>query len=157
LEQKVYTDDDDDNGDSPKSLWLPNWTHWDFFVSLGPPSSGVINTPYVNDRIRIDKAGTLETQFVIFRVPETDAEATDEWKWLLGSTDSTCIITNRKASWGLATAGILSAIGWRLLTGRRSRRVSITSAILSVGALLGVVLSTGDIETRGGTWYAPGK
>jgi hypothetical protein len=37
-----------------------------------------------------------------------------------------------------------------------SRRVSITSTILLVIALLGVVLSTGDINTRGGT-YTPEK
>ena len=77
-----------------------------------------------------------------------------ERKWLLECTESS-FITKRKASWGLATAGIFSAIGWRLLTGL-SRRVSITTTILSVIALLGVVLSTGGIETRGGT-YAPGK
>jgi hypothetical protein len=78
-----------------------------------------------------------------------------ERKWLLECTESS-FITKRKASRILATAGILSSIGWRLLTGL-SRRVSITSTILSVIALLGVLLvSTGGIETRGGT-YVPGK
>jgi hypothetical protein len=169
--EKDTTDDDDDNGDSskkPLSL-LPNLTRravrayfdrpriaiGNFCFSLGPTSSVVIDTPYVDDRVRIGKGGTSGTQFVFLRVPETDTEATHEWKWLLERTESS-FITKRKASWGLATAGILSAIGWRLLTGL-SRRVSITSTILSVIALLGVLLvSTGGIETRGGT-YVPGK
>jgi hypothetical protein len=90
---------------------------------LGPASSGVIDTQHIDDRIRIGKGGTSGTQFVVLRVRETHTEATDEWKWLLGSTESTCI------------TGILSAVGWRLLKGRLSRRVSITSTILLVVAL----------------------
>ena len=69
------------------------------------------------------QGGTLGTQFVVLRVHETHTEATGEWKWLLGSTESTC------------STGILSAVGWRLLKGRLSRRVSITSTILLVVAL----------------------
>jgi hypothetical protein len=165
---------DDDNGDSPKSLLLlPNLTHravrayldrpriaiGNLCGSLGPASTVVIDTPYVDDRmrIRIDKGGTLGTQFVVLRVPETDTEATDKWQWLLGCTESSCI-TKRKASWGLATAGMDSQCRRMASIDRPPlpASISITSTILSVVALLGVVLSTGGIETRGGT-YAPGK
>jgi hypothetical protein len=94
-----------------------------FLSVLSPAPSGVIDTQHVDDRIRIGKGGTLGTQFVVLCVHETHTEATNEWKWLLGSTESTCI------------TGILSAARWRLLKGRLSRRVSITSTILLVVAL----------------------
>ncbi len=122
-----------------------------FVFSLGPTSSVVLDTPYVDSRIRIGKGGTSGTLFVFRRVE--DLEATTEWKWLLD--DKQKFITKQKAAIVLGAIGILNALGYKLLDGI-ARSVSLGGTIVSTLCLLWVALGTGGIETRGET-YAPGK
>jgi hypothetical protein len=124
--------------------------------SFGPTSSVVIDTPYVDDRLRIGIGGTSGTKFVFSRVNDNDKEAIDSWKWLL---EQPSILTKKKASWTLAIAAILSGVGLRmsLMTGGVvSKWLTGASTVLSVLGLAWVRVSTGGIESRGDT-YTPGK
>ena len=146
--------------------------------SLGPTSSVVLDTPYVDDKIRIGVGGTSGTKFVFRRIqnPEEDMEATRDWKFVLSPTTATTkqynnkgVITKRKAGIAFATIACLS--GWvvkQLFSSPTSYSFSSTTSLLiwkvmaslsSVFSVLGfawVLSSTGGIETRGNT-YTPGK
>ena len=127
--------------------------------SLGPTSSVVLDTPYVDDRVRIGMGGTSGTKFVFTRV--TDKEAADDWKWLL-NVEKKSFITKNKASWVLAMVAVLSSIGWwrvstiAVTTNIVSKWVTAASTILSILGFVWIRLSTGGIETSGDT-YTPGK
>ena len=122
-----------------------------FAFSFGPTSSVVLDTPYVDSRIRIGKGGTSGTLFVFRRV--NDTEATAEWKWLLD--DRQKFFTKRKAFVVLGTVGILGACGIQFFEGV-GRRMSLSAMFLSFICLIWTTLATGGIETRGET-YTPGK
>lgn len=124
--------------------------------SFGPTSSVVLDAPYVDERIRVGKGGTSGTLFVFRRVPQEDAEATTEWKWLLEEDRQKSFVTKRKAAMTIGVVGILSALGSKLLVGGVAQKISLTSTLLSTIGLIWVALGTGGIETRGDT-YARGK
>jgi hypothetical protein len=121
-----------------------------FLISFGPTSSVVIDTPYVDERIRIGVGGTSGTKFVFARVTEDDQEAKEAWKWVL---EQPSMITKTKVSWALVLASVLSGLGWKLLRGF-GRWVSGASAAIGLVSLALVLSSTGGIETRGDTYTA---
>ena len=98
--------------------------------TLGPTSSVVIDTPYVDDRIRIGIGGTSGTKFVFARVNDNDKEATDDWKWLL---EQPSILTKKKTSWILAMiAAVSSCVGLRMSMSIVSKWMTGVSTVLSV-------------------------
>jgi hypothetical protein len=119
--------------------------------SFGPTSSVVLDTPYVDTRIRIGKGGTSGTLFVFRRV--NDTEATAEWKWLLDERQK--FLSKRKTTLLLGTLGLFSMLGVRFLEGL-GRRISLSGVFLSSLCLIWASVATGGIETRGET-YTPGK
>eukprot|EP00980_Cylindrotheca_fusiformis_P004335 scaffold921_cov126-Cylindrotheca_fusiformis.AAC.14 len=121
-------------------------------VSFGPTSSVVIDTPYVDDRIRIGVGGTSGTKFVFARVSEDDDEAKEAWQWIL---EQPTMITKTKASVGLILTSVISTIGFRILEGGVGKWLSGALAAVSLVSLALVVSSTGGIETRGPT-FTPG-
>jgi hypothetical protein len=135
--------------DPPRIALGRHWT-----VSFGPTSSVVLDTPYVDDRVRIGKGGTSGTLFVFSRVAEDDMEAIQEWNWLL-EQDSSQFVTRRKAAVAVGMYGILSALGSRILSGV-GRTVALGNVVISVVGLIWVALGTGGIETQSDT-YARGK
>ena len=129
-----------------------------FAFSLGPTSSVVIDTPYVDDRLRVGIGGTSGTKFVFKRVPDSDKEAIEEWKWLLNRKS---MITKRKLGVGLAIWGGLSSwVLWKSIVGTYKpiawKLVSGLSTFASAVGLAFVLSSTGGIETDSDT-YAKGK
>jgi hypothetical protein len=134
-----------------------------FAFSLGPTSSVVIDTPYVDDRLRVGIGGTSGTKFVFKRIigEEDDLEATEEWKWLLNRT-SKSMITKRKLAMGLAlSSGLSSWAFWISLFGSFKKAlvwklVACLSTLASTAGLAMVLSSTGGIETDSDT-YARGK
>ena len=136
--------------DRPRIAFGRKWV-----FSFGPTSSVVIDTPYVDSRIRIGKGGTSGTLFVFRRVPEDDTEATVEWNWLLNEDLQKSFVTKRKAATTLAILGMLSAVVSKVLEGV-ARKTALASTVLSTLALIWVALGTGGIETRGDT-YTKGR
>jgi len=121
--------------------------------SFGPTSSVVLDTPYVDSRIRIGKGGTSGTLFVFSRVADEDTEAISEWKWLLEQDDSK-FVTKRKALGAVGIYGILSGVASQVLVGW-GRKVAMVNLGLAAIGFLWAALGTGGIETRGDT-YARG-
>jgi hypothetical protein len=121
-------------------------------ISFGPTSSVVLDTPYMDNRIRLGVGGTSGTKFVFRRLPKDDKEAIDAWKWIL---EKPSMITKNNSSLSLLIVGLLSSYGWTILRGV-SKYVSGISAFLSFASLGLVLSSTGGIETRGDT-YTPGN
>lgn len=161
-------DDDDRNAASNPKL-LPDLSPWairayfdrpriafgKIVFSFGPTSSVVLDTPYVDQRIRIGKGGTSGTLFVFRRVPEDDTEATTEWKWLLDEDRQKSFVTKRKAAVAVGLVGIMSALTAAFFQGL-TRTLSVATTLLSSICLIWITLGTGGIETRGDT-YARGK
>ena len=125
---------------------------WTF--SFGPTSSVVLDTPYVDSRIRIGKGGTSGTLFVFSRVAEEDAEAMTGWEWLVDQ-DASKFVTQRSAALASVIYGVTSGLATQVLEGMY-RKVAWGNLALSVIGLLWVAFATGGIETRGGT-FARGK
>jgi hypothetical protein len=129
--------------------------------SLGPTSSVVLDTPYIDHRIRIGKGGTSGSKFVFARILDENGDegATQSWKWLLERKVQSSLITKRKASWGMAALAVTSSI---IGFGRMPNVVGVwkwmakASTILSCLSLGWMLSSTGGIETRGET-FTPGK
>jgi hypothetical protein len=142
--------------------------------SLGPTSSVVLDTPYIDDRIRIGKGGTSGSKFVFARIAlgddennndnnnNNDEEATESWKWLLERKAQSSLITKRKASWGMAALAVTSSIigFWRMPPNVNVvgvwKLMAKASSILSWLSLGWILSSTGGIETRGET-FTPGE
>lgn len=136
--------------DRPRIAFGRRWT-----FSFGPTSSVVLDTPYVDSRVRIGKGGTSGTLFVFSRVADEDTEATSEWKWLL-EQDTRKFVTKRKATASLGVYGVVSAIATQVLAAGLARKVAMSNLLVAVLGLVWVSLGTGGIETRGDT-YATGK
>jgi len=67
-------------------------------VSLGPTSAVVLDSPYVDNRVRLGMGATSGTQFVFRRIQEkeNDVEGTDEWKWVLDNMKDKSTTTTKK-------------------------------------------------------------
>eukprot|EP00751_Fragilariopsis_kerguelensis_P036574 CAMPEP_0170958784 /NCGR_PEP_ID=MMETSP0735-20130129/35910_1 /TAXON_ID=186038 /ORGANISM="Fragilariopsis kerguelensis, Strain L26-C5" /LENGTH=118 /DNA_ID=CAMNT_0011372771 /DNA_START=23 /DNA_END=376 /DNA_ORIENTATION=+ len=63
-----------------------------------PPLWFSIDSPYVDNRVRLGMGGTSGTQFVFRRIQEKDkdVEGTDEWKWVLESNNTNKSVTTQK-------------------------------------------------------------
>jgi len=89
----------------------PNSYLYQKALSLGPTSAVVLDSPYVDNRVRLGMGATSGTQFVFRRIQEkdNDIEGTDEWKWVLASNmkDKSTITTPKKRSVILRVAFIL--------------------------------------------------
>ena len=120
--------------------------------AFGPTSSVVLDTTYIDDRIRIGVGGTSGTKFVFSRLQKDDKEAVEAWKWLL---EQPTAITKKKAAFFIGLLGVLSGYGWKVLQGAK-RWLSASSLLLSIVSFVLILSSTGGIETRGDT-YVTGK
>ena len=130
-----------------------------FILTFGPTSSVVLDTPYVDNRIRIGVGGTSGTKFVFTRILEDDDDivAKEGWKWLLDKKpETTMMITKRKATIIMSILGLVSCYGWKVMQGRFRKSLAGTVFALTVTSLGWIISSTGGIETRGDT-YTPGK
>ena len=123
-------------------------------LTLGPTSSVVLDTPYVDDRVRLGKGGTSGSQFVFARVPQSDKEATDGWRWVTETSLSTLNKTGIMIR--IALTGIASCLAYTMVQHTVVKRVAGVYAIASGVILAWLASSTGGIETRGDT-YTRGK
>lgn len=130
---------------------------WKQVLTLGPTSAVVLDTPYADGRIRLGKGGTSGSQFVFRRLPETDEDAKEGWKWVLEttSTDATSL-TKKKLVLRAGILGIVFSIFSRLLHQRWIKIGAGVSALISGISMIGLMRSTGGIETEGDT-YMKGK
>ncbi|CAJ1929396.1 unnamed protein product [Cylindrotheca closterium] len=131
----------------------PRFAIGKFVFSFGPTSSVVLDTPYIDDRIRLGVGGTSGTKFVFSRIKdEQDNEAVDGWKWVL-EKEST--ITKTKASYGLLWTSLLSGFAYKSLRFGMGKIVASTVFLASLVSLGLVMASTGGIETNSDN-YTPG-
>ena len=83
--------------------------------AFGPTSSVVLDTTYIDDRIRIGVGGTSGTKFIFSRLQKDDKEAL-AWKWLL---EQPTAITKKKAAFFMGLLCGLSCYGWKGLQGAK--------------------------------------
>jgi hypothetical protein len=124
-------------------------------LSIGPTSSVVLDTPYVDNRIRIGKGGTSGSQFVFARVAEDDEEAREGWRWVLTDTARN-VLSKTQIMIRVGIWGVLSALCYKMLHHAVARSIAGVSAIGSAVILAWLALSTGGIETNGDT-YTKGR
>lgn len=127
---------------------------WKRVLVLGPTSAVVLDTPYADTRIRLGKGGTSGSQFVFRRLPESDEEARDGWKWLLEKTATATgqRLTKKKLLLRVGILGLAFGILSRVLQQRWMKVGAGVSAVLSGLSMIGVLRSTGGIETEGDTY-----
>ena len=124
-------------------------------LSLGPTSSVVLDTPYVDNRIRIGRGGTSGSQFVFARVSDDDEEAKEGWRWVLDSAARKTLSKNQLML-RVGMCGILSALAFKVLQQTVAKWIAGTSAMGSAVILAWLALSTGGIEVGGDT-YTKGR
>jgi hypothetical protein len=107
-------------------------------LSLGPPSSVILDTPFCDDRVRIGK-GSKGSQFVFVR---SDDPVADEWKELVNIK----VVSKRQllALFGIIAATSLST-SWRLSGIGRWMTLFVGAA--SLISTIAIASSTGGIET----------
>lgn len=127
-------------------------------LTLGPTSAVVLDTPYADDRIRLGKGGTSGSQFLFNRLPETDKEARDGWKWVLEENSKGVgrSLTKKSLVFRLGILGLAFSIINRIAQQRWMKVIAGTYALVSGISIFGLVRSTGGIETEGDT-YMKGK
>jgi len=127
---------------------------WKRVVTLGPTSAVVLDTPYADTRIRLGKGGTSGSQFVFRRLPEIDEEAREGWKWVLEktATASSQMLTKKKLLLRVGILGVAFGILSRVLQQRWMKVGAGVSAVLSGISMIGVLRSTGGIESEGDTY-----
>mmetsp|Transcript_9805 Transcript_9805/g.17920 ORF Transcript_9805/g.17920 Transcript_9805/m.17920 type:complete len:236 (+) Transcript_9805:2-709(+) len=126
-------------------------------LSLGPTSSVVLDTPYVDERLRLGKGGISGSQFVFARVAEDDVEAREGWKWLLTSDMARQSLNKNQLMIRTGVWCLLSGLACKLLQNNfLGKWIAGMSTAFSLVALLWISFSTGGIETRGDT-YARGR
>ena len=127
-------------------------------LTLGPTSAVVLDTPYADSRIRLGKGGTSGSQFVFRRLPETDEEARDGWKWLIedGKNKFGRSLTKRGLVFRLGVLGLGFGLLSRVLQQRWIKLLAGAYGVVSCISIFGLVRSTGGIETEGDT-YMEGK
>ncbi|KAG7347457.1 hypothetical protein IV203_016162 [Nitzschia inconspicua] len=124
-------------------------------LSIGPTSSVVLDTPYVDNRIRLGRGGTSGSQFVFARVSEEDEEAVEGWKWVLAESTPN-VMNKNQAMLRVGILGVISTVVYKQFQQTIFRWVSGASAIVSAFVLAWLALSTGGIETNGDT-YTKGR
>ncbi|KAG7368090.1 hypothetical protein IV203_030833 [Nitzschia inconspicua] len=124
-------------------------------LSIGPTSSVVLDTPYVDNRIRLGRGGTSGSQFVFARVSEEDEEAIEGWKWVLAESTRN-VMNKNQAMLRVGILGLISTVVYKQFKRTIFRWVSGASAIGSALVLAWLALSTGGIETNGDT-YTKGR
>ncbi len=127
-------------------------------LTLGPTSAVVLDTPYSDGRIRLGKGGTSGSQFVFRRLPDTDVEAIEEWKWVIedGNNNVGQSLTKRALVLRLGVLGVALGILSRVLQQRWVKVLATAYGIVSCISIFGLLRSTGGIETEGDT-YMKGK
>jgi hypothetical protein len=119
-------------------------------LTLGPTSSVVLDTPYVDDRIRLGKGGTSGSQFVFARVSKSDKEATDGWRWVAETSIAALNKTGIMIRIGLCE--MASILAYTLVRNTVVKRIAGVYSIAAALVLGWLALSTGGIETRGDTY-----
>jgi hypothetical protein len=127
-------------------------------LSLGPTSSVVLDTPYVDNRLRLGKGGVSGSQFVFARVQEDDVEAKEGWKWVLekDATDRKSVLSQKQLMTLFGIWCAVSSIAFAVFQQRIIKLIASGSIVASVFTFLWLSFSTGGIETRGDT-YIPGR
>ena len=114
----------------------------------------VLDTPYADSRVRLGKGGTSGSQFVFSRLPQSDVEARDGWKWVLEESSKSVGRSLTKMSLVLRLGVLGLAVG--ILSGvvqqRWTRVLAGAYAVVSGISILGLARSTGGIETDGDTY-----
>lgn len=120
-------------------------TRWPVRLSLGPSSRVVLDSPYVDDAVRVGVGGTSGTRFVFARAAAATAGESEanEFRAIAAAGPP---IRRSRLSVLAATTGAAGAA----LTLRAGRATPLGTAALLAAALGGVVstFSTGGIETN---------
>ena len=113
-------------------------------LELGPNTSVVLDTTYVDDSVRIGKGGTSGTKFIFFRCGESDDEEEEamEFKALLQTR-------KMRTSKVLAVIGAFGASGVGVSLWRGSRVAAGLIGAITTLAALGISSSTGGVEDDG--------
>lgn len=125
--------------DKPKIIIRGKKKGWALNLCLGPKSSVVLDTTYLDRELRIGKGGTSGTRFVFKRCDDGDIEA-EEFKSLL---------LNKSTGKGKLLSILLFVAGTAGLAGNqfRSSKIVVRSiSLVSSLLFLGVLCSTGGIE-----------
>ena len=127
-------------------------------LSLGPTSSVILDTPYVDNRIRLGKGGVSGSQFVFARVKDDDVEAREGWKWVLekDTKDRKSVLSQKQLMTRFGIWCAVSSIAFAVFQQRIIKLIASASIVGSVFAFLCLSFSTGGIETKGDT-YIPGR
>jgi len=107
-------------------------------LQLGPKSSVVLDTTFLDDKIRIGKGGTSGTRFIFTRCSENDLEA-EEFKQLLD-------VRPMKKTKIVALLVAISAAGAFSSAQLSSKLLGRFIAAVASFMLIGVMFSTGGIE-----------
>mmetsp|Transcript_49518 Transcript_49518/g.102133 ORF Transcript_49518/g.102133 Transcript_49518/m.102133 type:complete len:358 (+) Transcript_49518:313-1386(+) len=127
-------------------------------LTLGPTSAVILDTPYNDKRIRLGKGGTSGSQFVFSRLSGSDAEGREGWKWVIeeNAKNAGRSLTKTKLMLRIGIVGIALGILSRFLQQRWMKVLAGVYALASGVSMLGLVMSTGGIETGEDT-YMKGK
>ena len=115
-------------------------------LSVGPPSSVLLDTTYCDEAIRVGKGGTSGTKFVFRRVVGKDAEEpggmANEWRPLL---------ERRPLRRSKALLVLGSILGWGIQMAARDGARLIGLSVSALSSLLGAVIlfGSGGIEDEG--------
>lgn len=121
-------------------------------LTLGPTSAVVLDTPYADSRIRLGKGGTSGSQFVFSRLPKTDVEAREGWKWVIEENTKSRSLTKKALVLRLGFLGLAFGFLSRVLQQRWMKVLAGAYAVISGVSIFGLVKSTGGIETEGDTY-----
>ena len=137
--------------DSPRIILAP-MSRFPIPVQVGPTSSVVLDTPYVDPQIRVGIGGTSGTKFLFVRCLPND----DEAKQFLPFIQRQTIIRKRNmaiALLSLAVGGVSSILSQRAMVMKLIGTMITATSLLVFGL---VVTSSGGIERDGDT-FQPGK
>ena len=117
-------------------------------VNIGPTSSVVLDTTFVNDKVRIGVGGTSGTKFVFGRCNDQDDEAREFLP----------LLQRKAASKVRAATVLLSFAGMGLFGAMRcgAKALGTTATLVSLGSLALVLSSSGGIERRDES-FQPGR
>ncbi len=125
-------------------------------ISLGPTSSVVLDTPYIDDRVRIGRGGISGSQFIFSRLSEEDEDAREGWKWLLTDDSTIATLSRKQLLLGMGVWGVLSSLAYIMLQLRFAKLIAGVSVFTSAIVFAWLAWSTGGIETDGDT-FAKGR
>jgi hypothetical protein len=111
-------------------------------LQLGPSTSVVLDTTYVDEKVRIGRGGTSGTRFIFFRCSSDEDEEAMEFQSLLQTR-------KMRTSKVLAVIGAFGVSGvWASLS-RGSRVAAGVIGVISTLSALGIGFSTGGVEDDG--------